>query len=785
MHQAVSPSKRLLVSLLIPLGLALSLGNSQAQTPAQAAIAAAALQGAVAAPSPAGMTGLTSGRAGAQPAGGVAPVGAAARAGDAAGLGPEAGELSTPASAARTTGGATVVPSSQFQTFVQVATGRALPIFGANLFESPQTFAPIANVSPPGNYVLGPGDQIQLKVWGATDFSVNLAVDRNGQVMVPRVGVLTVAGLRVEQLEPVMRTHIGRVFTNFEVATAVAQLRSIQVYVVGHAERPGTYTLSSLSTLVNAVFASGGPSVKGSMRAVELRRSNQTVTTLDLYDFIARGDQSSDVVLQPGDVIVIPPVGPQVALHGALDHAAIYELRGGESVGQILALGGGVSVLANTQVAVLERVQPHRLPARQVQHITLDETGLRLPLQDGDVLKLLDINPAFANSVTLQGTVAFPLRFPYAPGMRLLDLIPSAEALITADYFHRKNMLVQTSSPRRDSLADVRQQVIHNFDAINWDYAVIERLDRQTLTNTLIPFNLGKAVLQRDPAHNLALMAGDVVTVFSQNDIRVPVERQSRLVWLEGEVGNPGLYQLQPGETLPQLIRRAGGLTPQAYVFGTEFTRESVRQKQQENLGQLIARLEASMQSQALTQVANLQGPDAARAAALQEAQLANQRTQLARLKTLRSNGRVALEIDPANPALAALPGVPLENGDRIVIPAVPSFVAAFGAVNNENVFVFRPGRTVGDVVRLAGLAADAEISQMFVLRADGTVVANNGNGRMFNNFNSMQLMPGDTVVVPQQVARESTWNLVLRNTRDITQILANLGLGLAALRTL
>jgi len=671
--------------------------------------------------------------------------------------------------------------TSQFQTFVRETTGESLPIFGANLFHAPQTFAPIANVSPPGNYVLGPGDQIQLKVWGAADFSVNLAVDRNGQVMVPRVGVLTVAGLRVEQLEPVMRTHIGRVFTNFEVATAVSQLRSIQVYVVGHAQRPGTYTVSSLSTLVNALFASGGPSVNGSMRAIELRRGNQTITTLDLYDFIVRGDQSSDVVLQPGDVIAIPPVGQQVALRGVTDQPGIYELREGDTLGRILALGGGVSVLAATQVAVLERIDPSRSPTRQVQHIALDQSGLQMALQDGDVLKLLGISPDFANSVTLKGAVAAPLRFPHTPGMRLLDLIPNAEALITSDYFLRKNLLVQALNPSTDS----PRQVLSGFDAINWDYAVIERLDRQTLTNTLIPFNLGRAVLQRDPAHNLALMPGDVVTVFSQNDIRAPVERQARFVRLEGEVAAPGVYQLLPGETLPQLIRRVGGLTPQAYVFGTEFTRESVRQTQQQNLDLLVARLEASMQTQVSEQQANLRAADAMGAAVLQEAQQANLRAQLARLRTLRSNGRVALEIDPSNPSLAALPGVPLENGDRIVIPATPGFVAAFGAVNNENVFIHRPGRTVADVLRLAGLMPDAEVSHMFVLRADGTVVANNSRGRLFSNFNAMQLMPGDTVVVPQKVARESTWNLILRNTRDITQILANLGLGLAALRTL
>ncbi len=674
---------------------------------------------------------------------------------------------------------------SQFQAFVQEATGQSLPIYGANLFGAPQTYAPVTNISPPGNYLLGAGDEIQLQVWGVADFATQLVVDRNGQVMVPRVGVLTVAGLRVEQLEGVLRSHIGKVFTNFELAASVSKLRSIQVYVVGQAQRPGTYTLSSLSTLINALFASGGPNANGSMRAIELKRGSRTITTLDLYDFIAKGDQSKDITLQPGDVIVIPPVGPQVAVTGAFDHAAIYELRGSTNIAQVLAPAGGVPALASTQAALLERVNPDKNPARETQRLALDAAGLSTPLRAGDVLTLLGINPAFANAVTLQGNVAAPLRYSWFQGMRLTDLIPERDALITADYYRRKNLLVQTLGSSRETVAGVQRQVLNNFDAINWDYAVIERLDRQTLVNQLIPFNLGRAVLQKDAAHNLPLQPGDVVTVFSENDLRVPQQRQSRLVRVEGEVAAPGVYQALPNETLPQLIRRIGGLTPQAYVFGTEFTREAVRQQQQKNLDQLIARLESSLQSQGATQLANLRDQDAARANALMESQRQAQQQQLARLKALRSNGRVALEVNPSDNTLAALPSVPLEDGDRIVVPSLPSFVSAFGAVNNENVFVYRPGRTVGDVFRLAGLNQDSEISEAFVLRADGTVVANRDASGWFSNLDALRLMPGDTVVVPQKVDRESRWSMIIRNTKDITQILANLGLGLAALRSL
>lgn len=711
---------------------------------------------------------------------------------------------------------------NQFQRFVQESTGKLLPVYGAELFAQTQTYAPVSNIAPPANYVLGPGDEVQLQVWGAIDLAAKLVVDSKGQITIPKVGAVTVAGISVGKLEPTLKAHINKVFTNIELSASVAKLRSIQVYVVGQAQRPGTYTLSSLSTLVNALFASGGPSANGSMRAIQLKRGGQLVATIDLYDFITKGDKLNDPSLQPGDVIVIPPAGARVAVTGAYDQAAIYELKPGRnSVGQLLALGGGVPTLATPQKALLERIDPSAKSApRQVQEIALSQTGLQQPLRDGDVLTLLPISPAFGNAVTLQGSVAQPLRHAWTSGMKVADLIPEPEALISRNYYQRKNAFVQLQEEAEDANSDgkagdalsgqvkavrnTRQKlklkeesskaegaaILDSFSEgkrqINWDYAVIERMNKDTLTTQLIPFNLGKAVLQRDAEHNLPLQPGDVVSIFNQTDLRLPTDRQSRLVRIEGEVAAPGVYQAKPGETLRQLIKRVGGLTPQAYVFGTEFTRESVRRQQQKNLDQVVAKLEASMSSQSSAQLANLGADRAAQAATLLEAQKQSQQQQLARLKTMRSNGRVALELSPTQNNLTALPDIPVEDGDRIVMPSTPGFVAAFGAVNNENVFVYKPGRTVEDVLRIAGVTEDGELDQAFVLRADGTVVARKDRSGWFSgSFDSLALMPGDTVVVPQKIDRESKWTFITRVVKDWTQILANLGLGIAAINTL
>ena len=680
---------------------------------------------------------------------------------------------------------------TQFQQFVQDATGRLLPHFGSQLFDTPPTFATDGGLPVPSTYVLGPGDEVRLQVWGAVDFSVSLVLDRNGQVLIPKVGVVPLAGVTVRDLEPTLRSSLSKVFANFTLNANLGRLRSIQIYVVGQAKQPGTYVVSSLSTLVNALFTSGGPNANGSMRRIQLQRAGRTITQFDLYDFIARGDKSHDAALLPGDVVVIPPAGPRVAVTGAFDHAAIYELKDpSTTVADILSLGGGAPAMANTRRALLERVDHLKSPARQVLDLALDQAGQQQRLRDGDVLTLLAINPAFDNAVTLQGAVADPVRHRWFEGMRILDLIPEPAALVTRDFYRRRNLLVQNDDAANKSSKETSEgvsgRVRATVDQINWEYAVIERFDRQTLTTRLVPFNLGKVVLQRDPAQNLALEPGDVVTILTQRDLRLPVHRQVRLVRLEGEVVAPGVYQAAPGETLPQLLQRLGGLTAQAYVFGTEFTRESVRIRQQENLDAVIRRLDSQAQSQASVQIANLSSDRVAQVQALQQEARLQQRAQVERLKSLKSSGRVSLELDPRVGNNALLPALPLEDGDRILIPPTPGFVAAYGAVNNENVFIHKPGKTVADVAKSAGLTEEADVDQLFVLRADGSIVARRDAGAFLGGgFDSLALMPGDALVVPTKVDRESTFSFVTRQLKDWTQILYQFGLGAAAFKTI
>ena len=670
---------------------------------------------------------------------------------------------------------------NQFQRFVQQSTGTALPLFGSSLFNNPGAYSADSAAPAPSEYILGPGDEVRLQIWGTFDFSGTFVLDRNGQINLPKVGVVNLVGVQLKDLEAVLLKKVGTVFNNVSLNATLGKLRGITVYVVGQAIQPGTYNLSSLSTLVNALFVSGGPSEKGSMRNIELKRGGRTITTLDLYDFISKGDKSKDATLMPGDIIMIPPAGKRMALVGATDHAAIYEFKNGDKLRDVLALGGGLSTLASHQDASAERINPQDSQTpRKVQSLKLSAQGLDTPLQDGDVITLLPISPAFANAVTLQGTVAQAVKYPWNANMRITDLIPDSAALISAEYFTRKNNLAIAVDATLAGKT-IASRVNNSINQINWEYALIERLNPKELRTEIIPFNLGKAVLQKDPLHNLLLQAGDVITLLSNTDVKLPTDKLTNMVRIEGEVNSPGVYQTLPGETLPQLLVRVGGLSPQAYLYGTEFTRESVRKQQQENLDQVVRRLEAQGASAVAALASNFTGDRAAQAATLQQQQQQQIQAQITRLKAMKSKGRVSLELVPEK---LSLPNLPLEDGDTILIPTLPAFVAAAGSVNNDNVFIYRPGKTVAEVLASAGLNEDSEASEAFVLRADGSIFSRKAAGWL-SSFESTKLMPGDTVVVPSKVDRESGYNMLMRGLRDWTQIFSNLGIGAAAIKTL
>lgn len=772
---------RVLVSLCVSGVLSAALAQMPGGTPA-----------AIAAPSGAVLSGSSAGDAVLPARQSAASVGAPLAAGDR--LQTTAGGLRALEDAAAVRSAGTVeadrqrhaaagpLDATEFQRFVQESTGRSLPLFGYELF-SGVAYPSAQNIPVPADYVVGPGDELEIRLWGSVEAEMRVGVDRNGQVNIPRVGTFNISGTRAAQLDSVLRAQIGRVYSNFQLNVTLAQLRSIQVFVVGQARKPGAYSVSGLSTLVGALFQSGGPAATGSMRNIQLRRDGKVVTTLDLYRFINEGDKSADVRLLPGDVIFYPPAGPRVALTGAIDTPAVFELSGPEEpLGTVLAYAGRTQALTALHKVQVERIDNRARTPRSVEERSLDSLGLRSMVQDGDVVTLFRISPEFSNAVTLRGSVASPLRHAYRPGMRVSDLIPERAALIVPDYHARRNLLVQYEGAQRPTDARVQSEVKNLLDEINWDYAVVERLDRQEVRSRLLPFNLAKAVVDRDPSEDLALQPGDVVTVFSVKELPVPLSKRSQYVRISGEVQVPGVYELRPGETLDLFVRRIGGLSRDAYPFGIVFTRESTRVQQQRNLEQAVRRMEADINSQA---IAAAQGADGGTKESLQ-ANLAAQRLLIARLQTLRASGRVALEVDPRT---NVLPPIRLEDGDQIVVPNTPSFVSVFGAVQAETSFIHRFNFTVREYLERAGPNRDADLDQVAVVRADGSVESNLTFRRgLFGGMADIlerRLHPGDSVFVPEKFDKRSGYSKFVEGAKDWTTIFYQLGLGAVGLKVL
>ncbi len=543
----------------------------------------------------------------------------------------------------------------EFERYVQqLADDRSIRRFGADLVLDPAAGKGVQEVPPeiPPDYRIAPGDELVVTIWGSVDADLRLLVDRSGRVNIPRVGAVPLAGVTLAEAPAAITRQAQRVFKNFDVAVALGQLRAMRVYVTGFAVKPGAHNVSALSTLSSVVFnQAGGPSPSGSFRDVELRRAGRTVARLDLYDLMLFGKRDADQMLLPGDVVHIGPVSGQVALIGSVNKRAIFELKPGETVNELLRMAGGFSAVADRS-----RLAVERLSERSAERVR-------------------------------------------------------------------------------------------------------------------------ELLLPRDAASTL--QAGDVVRAFSAVEAALPQERQNKRVRIEGEVRRPGDYILPPNSSVASMIEAAGGLTSNAYLFGTEFSRESVRATQQANYERALRDLELQISKK----TTGMSARSAEDSAVQQQQQLATERLLL-RLREARPSGRIVLQLTPD---ARTLPDLALEDGDRLYIPARPTSVGVFGSVFNAGSYLFLDQRTVDDYLRLAGNPTrTADTKSVFVVRANGSVVSalqTNTGGWWFGSdkFAALPVYPGDTVFVPEELDRQT----FLQIAKDWTQILYQFGLGAAGIKAI
>lgn len=467
-----------------------------------------------------------------------------------------------------------VYQPGEFERFVQryLAAGAAeVRRLGAELMARDRG-APAGDLTPsvPADYLVAPGDEVLIALWGSVDADLRLVVDRAGRVTLPRVGTVHVAGLRYGELQATIERRVARTFRNFEISVSLGQLRGIRVFVTGFVVRPGAYTVSALSTVVAALMQAGGPSAAGSFRQIELRRRGELVARIDLYDLLLNGDRSADRIIQAGDVVHVASVGPQVGIVGSVNHPVVAELVPGETVQDALRMAGGFTAVADRSRLAIERLSERM--AERVRELALPRDAA-LELSQGDVLRAISAAESILSvqrqnkRVRVDGEVNRPGEYVLPPESTLLDAVQAAggfspSAYLNGAQFMRESVRATQQENYARALRDLEtdfaraaasQRTSTSDEAVVRDAQsaaaarLIERL--RALQPT------GRVVLQM-PADGSGLPA----LVLEDGD-RLYVPPRPTTVGVFGSVFNAGSYLYGEGRSLDDYLRLAGGPT--------------------------------------------------------------------------------------------------------------------------------------------------------------------------------------------------------------------------------
>ncbi len=739
----------------------------------------------------------------------------------------------------------------------------ALKPFGYDLFSGvPTTFAPATDIPVPADYVIGPGDTVQVQLFGKDNSEYSLVVSRDGVLNFPGLGPVPVSGLSFTGMQKDLQQRIAEQMIGVKASITMGPLRSIRVFVLGDARRPGSYTVSALSTMTNALFVSGGIDKIGSLRNIELKRRGRVVTHLDLYDLLLHGDTSHDTRLLPGDVIFIPPVGDTVGVSGEVKRPAIYELKHENTVEQVVKLAGGLLPQADPKVTQLERVDAAH------EHTLLDvdlgrAKGRSMHVRDGDVVRVYSVLSRVGDVVTLAGHVERPGKRQWHRGMRLTDLIPSADDLraqadmhyvlirrelppdrkvkvfsadLAAALLHPESNANVALRPRdkvlvfgldgdrgdliKPILAELRLQSdrstpdlvvsiggrvrapgqyplergmrvsdliraagqlresaytlgaeVTRYKVVNGQYRATEH----------IPVDLGAALAGNAKA-NVVLQPHDFLNIRD-----IPRWSKQQSVEVRGEVRFPGKYPIQRGETLSDVVKRAGGLTDLAYPEGAVFLREDLREKEQKQMDALASRLEANLASAQLELAQDVQGnKNQAQAYQIGKA-------LVSQLRNTKAAGRLVIDLNAilngkAKPRKVGSDDtvyldrgvsedVLLRNGDKLYVPRRPQSVTIIGEVHYPTSHLYHPGWSRDDYIEHSGgLTQKADKKHIYVVRANGSVIASKGSFWTLDEEKN-DIRPGDTIVVPLDAERIRPLTL----WTNVTQILYHIGVAVAA----
>ncbi|MGD0074013.1 MAG: SLBB domain-containing protein [Candidatus Binataceae bacterium] len=720
--------------------------------------------------------------------------------------------------------------------------------FGYSLFTSSSTmstFAPVDNVPVGNDYIIGPGDELDVLMWGRLNRKTALTVKRDGTVLIDEIGPVQVAGLTFAQAKQVIESRVGQI-TGVQVDVTMGQLRTIQVYVYGEVARPGAYTVSSLSHVSNGLMAAGGISKVGSLRNIQLRRGNTVVRTVDFYDMLLHGNTAADLRLEAQDVIFVPVIGAVAAVAGDAKRPAIYEIgRGAESLSRVIQLAGGVTAFGYSERVQIERIESHR--RKMVLDINLEQLrSQRFEVRDGDLVKIYPVLPDIRNMVTLVGNVRRPGEYQWHEGMRVSDLIHEGEGLAGHTFF-KHALIRRTSEPDRatrfvsvdlgsamsDHLASSANTLLYPRDELTIyrddevrDVATVrvvgevrkpglyelspgmkvsdlvyeagglkeeayqqvaelartEVVDGAKTRHTYVDIDLQAALTGADP-YDRVLERNDELFVR-----RVPGWHLPWVAVVKGRVKLPGPYTVHAGERLDSLLQRCGGVLPDAYLPGVVFIRQSVKELQQERLDESRKRIQQDVARLQLMPT-SLNSDNESKAATAQ-AMLGLQRV-LSETENQQAQGRIVLHLKALGRLTQSAADIELEDHDEITIPKRPSSVNVLGQVYSPTAIIYDPSLTVRDYFqRAGGPTQGADVDHAMVVKVDGSVltdegVKNSGQGRLFPLLPVMSGGLMDAHLEPGDtiyVPEKYVFVSNVQYAKDITQIIANSAVSLGTL---
>ncbi len=687
-------------------------------------------------------------------------------------------------------------------------------MFQTSLREIP-VFAPVAD-----NYILGPGDELYIDISGELNNSWILTINRDGSIVLPYIGSIQLWGNTYKESKQIISERFKEEFSNIEVSVSLGYLKSVNVFVIGEAKKPGVYDITVLSNPLSPLFQSNGPKKSGSLRKIKYISNNGTTEIVDLYKLLVKGKPLPSLQFSSGDMILVPPIGKVVGITGEVNRAGIYELNNTEQLSDLIEMAGGFLPTAGTKRMRIERISPENKKVIENLEFKDQNTFNRLSkntkIENGDLVTVIEVPPYLHNYVEIRGNVNSEGTYQLKDGMTVLDLLEEAGNLRKGTYMKRAEIQRFTGAELPEIIEINLEKLLEgdlkeNIKLEEWDKLQVfskKEIEEQfyvsisgevekpgnyilhpEMTVGDLIFAAKKWVSARNEAELFRVdpekgIFSETINLDNTNDLQIklkpldylsikrkPYYSELGYATLIGEFKYPGTYPIQVGTTLKDIIDRAGGFTEDAYLEAAIFTKKSVQKLQTEAMENLIRETRLRLLAEQRAIMGSITS-ETDKLAQLQYIKMQEQ--QLESLKKIQDPGRVVINLRDPNQL-----NIPLESGDKIDVPRVTGTVQVIGEVYNATGIAYKEGLSLNDYLEIAGgPKPTANTKEIYIRRASGEVEKGNIRSASGKMGGSVKIKPGDTIIVPEKVKiGRSGWE-ILAFTADI---LYKIGLAVAA----